>query len=231
MQLIDPRELLLNCPFADVEHLIIGNALNALATLIEQGKKEEAFDDLLPAVLDYLQKHLTHEERVLENAFSVWCEENDFCELYESFKNYLKTTISEGETDSYSTFLKVLETFKEKYPDKKDFFDVLELVEHQKYGHKNIVNILLQELKILDVNESPKKIIQQLGLILSFILNRVLKLDSRYVEFYRKYNLPACEERPYAPQEVIELLKNILGDEFVDPYGVNIKEGNRKGSG
>jgi len=229
MQLINPRELLLNCPFADVEHLIIGNALNALATLIEKGKKEEAFDDLLPAVLDYLQKHLTHEEKVLEHAFTIWCEENGYCELYEAFKEYLKNAISEGESDSYSTFLKVLETFKEHYPDKEDFFKVLELVEHQKYGHRHIVNLLLHELKILDVNEAPKRIVQQLGLILSFVLNRVLKLDSKYVEFYKKYNLPACEDKPYAPSEILELLKNILGEDFVDPYEVLAEERKQNG--
>jgi hypothetical protein len=41
-------------------------------------------------------------------------------------------------------------------------------------------------LERINPEENPKKIAAELGLIISYILSRVLKLDKKYVEFYKE---------------------------------------------
>ncbi|RTZ60152.1 MAG: hypothetical protein DSZ31_02575 [Gammaproteobacteria bacterium] len=220
MTLISREELLLGCSFADVEHGIIADALNAIAKAIAMGEKEFAFKTLLPASLDYLEKHLTHEEKVLENAFFYWAEERNYGDLYEeffgNFHNYLIEKDKNLKEYTYRDFLEFAEAFKVKYPKEEEFFRILELIEHQKHGHKNVSRLLRKELSKIDPSEEPKRIVEQLGVALSFVLNRVLKMDRKYVEFYRNYNIPACEEKPlYPPKEVLELIESVLKNDGI----------------
>ena len=215
MILVNPEELKLGCSFADFEHSVIAKALNAVAKALSVGQKGLAFDTLLPSALDYLEKHLTHEERVLENAFLYWAEDVGYGDLYgeffRSFRNFLRERGKDLGKHTFGDFVEFLETFKGKHPKAEEFFQILELIEHQKKGHQSVVQMLKGELSKIDPSQEPKRIVEQLGVALSFVLNRVLKMDSKYVEFYKKYEIPACEEKPISPPpEVLKLIEELL---------------------
>jgi len=214
--LVSPKELLLGCKFADVEHTVIANALNAIAKLVKEGEREKAFKELLPLSLDYLHNHLTHEERVLENAIFYWAEEKGYEEFLDEF---LKARL---DLNDYKKFLNWLEEFKTKYNPPDEVIENLKLLAQQKYSHNQVISLLREELKRIDPASEPKRILEQLGITLSFVLNRVLKSDKKYVEFYEKNKIPACEERPLLPPpEVLRTIKTILGRDFVEPARID----------
>jgi len=215
MDIINPQELMLGCPFADTEHTVIAKALNAIAKSIALEKKEFAFNTLLPTALDYLERHLIHEEKVLENAFLFWAEENGLGDVYEDFYkdfyNFLKGHGKDFSNYSYRDFITFFEDFKRSHPEAEELFEWLNLIEHQKKGHKNIIELLQKELEKIDPLAESKRILEQLGIAVSFVLNRVLKMDRKYVEFYKRYSIAACEEKAILPPtEVIELIEDIL---------------------
>jgi len=215
MNIINPKELMLGCPFADTEHTVIAKALNAIAKSIALGERELAFNTLLPTALDYLERHLTHEEKVLENALLFWAEENGLGDVYENFyKNFYNSLKGLGKDFSnydYRDFIAFFEDFKKSYPEAEELFEWLNLIEHQKKGHQNIVDLLQKELEKIDPLAEPKRILEQLGIAVSFVLNRVLKMDRKYVEFYKRYSIPACEEKAILPPaKIIELIEDIL---------------------
>ncbi len=214
--LVSHEELLLGCKFADVEHTVIANALNAIAKLVREGEKEKAFNGLLPVSLDYLHHHLTHEERVLENSIFYWAEEKG----YEDFLDEFQT--ARLNLEDYKGFLNWLERFKTEHEPPDEVVETLKLLAQQKYSHTQVISLLKEELKKINPSSEPKRILEQLGIKLSFVLNRVLKSDKKYVEFYERNNIPACEERPFLPPpEILETLRNILGKDFVEPASVS----------
>jgi hemerythrin len=210
--LISPEELLLGCKFADVEHTAVANALNATAKLVREGEKEFALKKFLPDSLDYLNKHLTHEERVLEHAIVYWAEEKGLEEFLDEF---LRARLNLAD---YKGFLNWLEKFKETKNPPPEMVETLKLLAQQKYSHTQIISLLKEELGKIDPKSEPKRILEQLGIKLSFVLNRVLKSDRKYVEFYERNNIPACEERPLLPpEEFLKTLKDILGENYFEP--------------
>lgn len=224
MTLVNPKDLILNCDFADAEHLVIANALNAIGKLLLQNEKDLVFNTVLPTSLDYLQKHLYHEERVLINAFEFWIEEIGWGDIYENlkmkFRNFLNSKGKDLDNYEYRDFM----DFKTQLGFDKEEIEILkwwQLVENQKHGHKNVANHLMEELKKIDTSAEPKKIVADLGMVISYVLSRVLKLDKKYVDFYREKGIPACGEKPLLPPaEVVQMLKEILKGEFVEPLKV-----------
>ena len=223
MVLVNPKDLILDCRFADVEHLVIANALNAIGKLlIQKNDKKTVFDTILPLSLDYLSKHLLHEERVLENAFEYWVEEQGLGDLYEELKRkfweFLKARGKDFQTYEFKDFVEFEDSLRETDPKIKELLKWWQLIENQKQGHKHIDKDLKEALERINPDSPPKSIASQLGMVVSYVLNRVLKLDKKYVDFYRENNIPACEEKPLLPPpEVVETLKEILGEDFVDP--------------
>ena len=223
MVLVNPRDLILDCRFADVEHLVIANALNAIGKLlIQKNDKKTVFDTILPLSLDYLSKHLLHEERVLENAFEYWVEEQGLGDLYEELKRkfweFLKARGKDFKNYEFKDFVEFRDSLGDIDQKTEELLKWWQLIENQKQGHKHIDKDLKEALEKINPDSPPKAIASQLGMVVSYVLNRVLKLDKKYVDFYRENNIPACEEKPLLPpQEVIETLKGILGEDFVDP--------------
>jgi len=64
--LIDPKEVLNGCPVFDAEHVMLVNLLNAVYKLLKEGKKDEAKKLFQEGVVRYTEKHLKHEEEVME---------------------------------------------------------------------------------------------------------------------------------------------------------------------
>ena len=223
MLLVNPKDLILECRFADTEHLVIANALNAIGNLlIYKQDKDKVFKEVLPLSMDYLSKHLLHEERVLENAFEYWVEEQGLGDLYENLKiqfwEFLKRKGKTLKNYEFRDFMEFKNSLREDSEDIKTILKWWKLIENQKHGHKNVANSLQRELEKINPDSPPKNIASQLGMVVSYVLNRVLKLDKKYVEFYKENGIPACEEKPLLPPpEVVQTLKEILGKDFVDP--------------
>ncbi|NPB04925.1 MAG: hypothetical protein GXO08_00870, partial [Aquificae bacterium] len=201
--------------FADAEHGVIAKALNAIAKALARGDRDLAFNKLLPAALEYLDRHLTHEERVLENAILYWAEEkglgDELESFYQSFRRYLRLKGKSENDYSYKDFLEF--SYETGFTD-SPLFKLVDLLEHQKKGHAAVKNQLLEELSKINPEEEPKRILAELGLAVSFVLNRVLKLDKKYVDFYKRYGIPACGEKPLLPPpEVLRLVEKVLKEE------------------
>ncbi len=212
--LVKVEELTLGCPFADNEHKVIADALNATAKALSKGHRTLVFETLLPSALDYLDKHLTHEERVLHNAILYWAEEKNLGdqleEFYFQFQKHLRGRGKDLTSYGFGDFLLFLEEFSMDLRLK----ELVKLLEHQRKGHRSVRETLKRELSKIDPSEEPKRLVEQLGVAVSFVLNRVLKLDRKYVEFYKEYGIPACGEKPLLPPaEVVRLIEKILKEE------------------
>ena len=226
MILVNPQDLILGCRFADVEHVVIANALNAIGKLlIQKQDKETVFNDILPLSMDYLSKHLLHEEKVLENAFEYWVEEKGLVDLYEDLKRrfweFLKVKGKDFDNYEFKDFIEFIDSLEQGYSQLEEIIKWWKLIENQKHGHRDIAQKLEEELKKINPQSPPKTIASQLGMIISYILTRVMKLDKKYVDFYKKNGIPACDDKPLIPDsEVLNLLKEILQEDFIDPLRV-----------
>jgi len=212
--LIKPEELLLNCNFADAEHITIANTLNAIRTAAVKKEFNLVSKTLFPFFTDYLHKHLEHEERVFETALVWWIDEFGNDALLE---RYLK---DKANFSDYRFFLNWAEDVERQYNPPQEFMDVLKVLGQQKFSHIKISTLLEEELNISNGGVlEGKKIIELLGILHSFLLNRILKSDKQYVEFYKKYNIPACGENPLLPPEnITRLLKEILKEKYTEPF-------------
>jgi hypothetical protein len=125
MTLDNPNDLILGCTFADIEHSVIANALNAIGKLLMENQKQMVFDKVFPLSLDYLQKHLSHEKRVLINAFEYWIEEMGWRDIYEDLKKRFRQFLKEKGKDLTDYTYKDFMEFKTQYPFKEEEREIL----------------------------------------------------------------------------------------------------------
>jgi hemerythrin len=64
--LFDAREVINGCKVFDTEHMLLVNLLNAVYKLLKEGKREKAKELFKKGVIEYTEKHLRHEEEVME---------------------------------------------------------------------------------------------------------------------------------------------------------------------
>jgi len=60
------EEVINGCEVFDAEHLMLVNLINAIHKLLKEGKKEEAKRIFKEGLVKYTEKHLAHEEEVME---------------------------------------------------------------------------------------------------------------------------------------------------------------------
>lgn len=63
--LIKPKEVLLNCPTFDEEHITLVNLVNGIYKLLKENKKKTAIEVFHEGLVAYTNSHLKHEEEVM----------------------------------------------------------------------------------------------------------------------------------------------------------------------
>ncbi len=206
--LINPKEILIGCPFADFEHVVIVNLLNATAKLSQTGKRKRTVEVFLPTLVNYLNAHLTHEEKITESAVIFWAEERELEGFLEKFLT---------ERDNVND-IKQLGEWLSRINPPKEVEKVVKLLVQQRFSHKNIISVVENELSKINPESSPKRIVEQLGILSSFLINRITKTDKKFKEFFEEYGLPACRTKPLEPpDELLKEAEEILGGDFLPP--------------
>ncbi len=90
---IDPREVINGCDVFDREHEVLVLLINAIYKLVKEGRREEAKKLLEEGLYEYTERHLKHEEEVMERFGYPHLESHKRAHqtfrkiVYENFKN------------------------------------------------------------------------------------------------------------------------------------------------
>jgi hemerythrin len=64
--LINPNEIKIGCSVFDAEHVALVNMINAIHKLLKEGNRQKAKEIFQKGLVEYTEKHLAHEEKVME---------------------------------------------------------------------------------------------------------------------------------------------------------------------